>query len=137
MYDYAALRQLVNKHDETLTRGMEESKKDDDIVQFDTPALVVTKNSDDKARHLQSTVMKHSVTFPAILEFVQKNRNLIGEECAALKPVEDRKKKPEDFPKLKIEKRLEKMISRFDIAVWEFDDEFESSELVFSIILNK
>jgi hypothetical protein len=137
VYDYAALRQLVNKHDETMTRDMDESKKDEDIVQFDTPSLVVTKHCDSSKRHLQSTVLKHSVTFPAILEFVQKNRNLIGEECAALKPVEDRKKKPEDFPKLKIEKRLEKMISRFDIAVWEFDDEYESSELVFAIVVNK
>jgi hypothetical protein len=139
VYDYASIRELVLKHDKFLTADVDEKKRNKDIVEFVTPALVVTKKSADVG-HLKSAVLKHTVTLAAIIEFVNKNRHLIMEDDGGnlvLRPKEDREKDPDDFDKLSFESRYRRLLNNYDSDIWEFDDEYSSNELVFSVIVNR
>lgn len=127
------------KHDKFLTADVDEKKRNKDIVEFVTPALVVTKKSADVG-HLKSAVLKHTVTLAAIIEFVNKNRHLIMEDDGGnlvLRPKEDREKDPDDFDKLSFESRYRRLLNNYDSDIWEFDDEYSSNELVFSVIVNR
>ena len=130
--------QLSNKYDESIQNLSQEQKEQ---VHFVTPELILTKyRTPSEQNGLKSCFFKGVVTPAEILRFIKSNRNLI---CYAdngvfrLRSVEERKKYPSDFQKLPIESMLQKLDNKFDGEIWEFDDEYPSSELLFAVVVNR
>ena len=101
-----------------------------DSVEFDTPSLIITS----KGAQTRNRFLKYDVTPQAILEFVQKNRHLLNQDRNG-DLIFDDKTPLEKRPKsLYYEAHLEKLIRRdIDVRIVEFDDQFNSEELVYGI----
>jgi len=139
VYGYAAIRDVTNNHDEEINNQLTvEQKKAKErngfkFAAFDRTTLILTDRAQGD-KHSESSSLHYPITAAAILTFIQLNRHLINDKLGFRK--EGINKQPGDFPELKIEAQLQ-TLGKFDAEIWEFDDRFEKSELVYSIIVNK
>jgi hypothetical protein len=138
IYSYTALRDIINKNDATLNLGKKGA------VAFKNPELIVTQQLEE-TNPFKGTHLKHTLTPTHILKFLELNQKyLVGDEGALeFNPDGDGDADyngdgEDDLP---IMKRLAQLDDEFEAEIIEFDDEFKSiglsSELVFSIIINK
>jgi hypothetical protein len=140
IYGYAKLQNLINENDRAVRDGKPAKtdgfigfyKKDKPLVDFNTPARIVTQDGSqpDRGRYL-----KYDITAQAILKFLELNRKLLNDEN------EKGKKGPivvdesdVEHPPLAFEKELRKIIAlNLDARITEFDDQFSGKELVYGI----
>ncbi len=154
IFNLANLRDFVNKYDEDLClddvvqnsnrKGSRRSRNPNNLVKFLNPTNVVTRHCKESERHLQSTLLKKPITLSEVVAFIRENRNLIEEfpgtfsDSFDLRCWEDRERHPDKFRKLKMEDDFEMLIDRkLDAEIWEFDDEFDDTELLFGIVVNR
>ena len=79
MYCFGDLRAIVKKHEKTFNEGLSNRrKKKAGLVEFDTPALIDTRNS--AANPFPAAKMNNPVTAAAILEFLKLNQKHIRQE---------------------------------------------------------
>lgn len=143
MYSYAAIRDITNKHDIDLNDHLtEEQRRKEErnglkFANFQRTTLILT----DRAvahTHIEHSVIKHEITADNILQFLKLNRNLFIENNNNLEFREEGiDMQPEECTELVIESRLRLLKENIDADIWEFDDKFEKSELVFAIIVNR
>lgn len=137
IYGYATLRSLVKEYDRVVRKGVPArdkgglfgwGAKDKELLDFDTPALVLTQGGAQVRGRLR--YLKYDITPAAILKFLELNRNLIKGDGAELVIEKiDGEHPPSDF-----EKDLKRLIARkIDARITEFDDEFSGAELVYGI----
>jgi hypothetical protein len=138
VYMFGYLRKMVNKHEETFNLDLDEKqKKKKGIVAFDTPALIDTRNSNDK--QFPSTKMNNPVTSAAIQEFMEKNKQYIKDTDWDSDPsfVKDGSSKDPCF----LTEVFKEFAKKFDADIIEFDDEFADVKigrtLVYSIIVSR
>jgi len=136
IYGYANLRKLIKEYDRAIREGIPAkekgnffgfNKKDKPLVDFDTPALIVTVkgSQEDRGRYL-----KYDITAQAILKFLELNRKLLKDENGDIVLDESEV----EHPPLKFEKELRDLIDRrLDARITEFDDQFNNNELVYGI----
>jgi len=135
IYKYANLRNLINEYDSAIRKGVPAkdkgnffgfNKKDKPLVHFNTPALIVTNDgAQDRGRYL-----KYDITAQAILKFLELNRNLLKDENGDIVLDESEG----EHPPLDFEKELRSFIGYgYDARITEFDDQFNSNELVYGI----
>jgi hypothetical protein len=139
VYRYASIRNLVRKHDRNLSSYVPGCCGSEvELVDFITPSNVVTQRCACCAKNkvLKSAYLRHCISPRSILKFIQDNRNFI-DEGTRLRPLEDRNKHTNEFNKLHFEIKLERMVSKFDADIWEFDDEYVGSELIFAVVVNR
>jgi hypothetical protein len=138
IYGYANLRNLVKEHDRVYRKGVPAkdkggflgfNKKDKKLVDFDTPAHIVTQ---DGAQPDRGRYLKYDITAQAILKFLELNRNLLKEDKDGGDIVLDESEG--ENPPLAFETKLRKFIGLGqDARIIEFDDEFSSKNLVYGI----
>lgn len=141
VYTFSDVREIVRDHEETFNQGLSDrEKKKKEIVAFDTPALVDTRNSASKP--FLSTKMNNPVTAVAIKEFLDRNKKYFKQgftEDPSFVPGTN--KDPIWFVD-----ELTKLGSAFDADIVEFDDEFSTKkfkmsfkniQLVYSVVVNR
>jgi len=132
VYRFANMRNLVRKHDQTITRKYGYFGKATKH-EFDTPALIITQDGgqDDD----DNIYLKYPITLPAIITFLEKNRKFYIEdyENAYLK-FDKNHSEMEEFG---IE-RMMKDLGKQDIKIIDYDDSYtdEQGGLVYAVILN-
>jgi len=152
IFHVAAIRDFVNEHHEDLYQDESVQKSNQrntsarnpkDLVKFANVSNIITRHCEDSKRHLQSTFLKKPIIFSEVVEFARENRNLLKEihdvhsDEYKLRNLEDREKPWNKFPKSSMEKDFEALGRKFDGEIVEFDDEFDNSELLFGIVLNR
>lgn len=114
----------------------EKEKKENNIVEFDSPALVITRKS--TGRVLQSTLLKHEVTADNVLQFIQKNRRHLTNDDSGNIIFDTSGKNTKPLP---IETKLEALKGKFDADIIEFDDDEANkglkSQLLYGIVVNR
>ncbi len=103
-----------------------------ETVQFINPGLILTQ--------MASPREHGSINIRDILLFLEANRHMIHNvkfTKIELRPLADREKDAEDFEKSQLEIDVKRICDSIEAEIFEFDDEFEGHELLFSIILNK
>jgi len=141
VYYFAEIRDIVKKHEMhfNITPGMtEEDKKLKQLVAFDTPALVDTRES--AYDPFPAAKLKNPVTFAAVKEFLIRNKGYFKQPDITTAP-EFVYEGHNDDPIYMLE-CLEKMTATFDADIVEFDDKFaqeglKDTELVYAIIVNR
>lgn len=139
IYYFADVRDIVRDHEATLSNNRdlsEEEKKEAILVEFDSPALVWTQESADKV--FPSTYMHNPVTFPAIIEFLNKNRGYIKQDSMTDYPTfvpDGSNTAPQAMLNILDD------LDDFDADIVDFDDQFCeegcATELIFSIIVDR
>lgn len=137
VYSLGDLRQIVLDHGANFNEEMtEKEKKENNIVEFDTPALVITKKS--TGRVFQSTLLKHEVTADNVLQFIKKNRRYLTNDDSGKIIFDTSGMNTEPLP---IEKKLEALKGKFDADIIEFDDDEANkglkSQLLYGIVVNR
>jgi hypothetical protein len=141
VYYFAEIRDIVKKHEMhfNLTPGLtEEDKKLKQLVAFDTPSLVDTRES--AYNPFPAAKLKNPVTFSAVKEFLKRNFQYFKQTDITSAPefvYEGHNKDPIYMIEI-----LEKMTATFDADIVEFDDKFATegfrdTELVYAIIVNR
>ena len=135
IYDFADIRDLIKKHHIADLFG-NSKYRGGELVEFVRPELIVTQKSSEDS--VESTYLKHPITFDAMLKFFELNRHLIYQHRHdfRLRPKEDRGKDPADIDKLTVEKSIEAYTRKYNAEIVEVDDEYPD-ELLFSIVLNR
>ena len=137
MYGFGFLRSVVDTHEKTFNEHLSDQKKKEvGIVEFDTPALVDTRNS--AANPFPEAKLKNPITAAAILEFLRLNKKYIRQaEFEDLEFAKD----GDNTENIFLTKKLEELGENFDADIVEFDDQFADerlfSTLVFSIVVNR
>lgn len=137
IYDLEFLRSVVDTHEKTFNEHLSDRKKKEvGIVEFDTSALVDTRNS--AADPFPKAKLKHPITAAAILQFLRLNKKYIRQsEGEDLEFAKD----GDNTENIFFTKKLEDLGENFDADIVEFDDEFAEgrlfSTLVFSIVVNR
>lgn len=136
VYYFASIREIVKEHEATFHLDLtDEEKKCKTLVNFDTPALIITQQSDFKP--FPSTFMHAPVTFAAIKEFLEKNKKYIKQDGMTDYPVFV----PEGDNTVDVS--LIKIMSDMDsdCEFIDFDDRLSEeglkSELIFSVMINR
>lgn len=137
MYEFQDLRTIVSTHEKYFNMDLTESEKEEvGIVEFNTPALVDTRNS--AANPFPAAKLKNPVSAAAVLEFLKLNTNYIRHEEGSnmeFVPSGDNTELPFTA------KKLTALQEKFDADIAEFDDEFANnglkSTLVYSIVVNR
>ena len=149
VYTYATIRDVVNEHDHQMRQGKPAKTKkrfgfipgaEKPLVNFNTPALVVTKLGAQIVRH--NFFLRHSVTADMIRKFLQLNRNLLkepngGGDISFQDDEEERAKPSSGFEPLTLEERMVEL-SRFDGELLEYDDRLSNKDgIVYGITINR
>ena len=114
------------------------------LVNFTDTHLIGFGNDDDERKYgyqrLDSTQLKYPVSMQMIIEFIQLNRHLIKHEKEAHLSINYDGLKDEEkecnYPPLPLEETIS-MMMKDDISLYEFDDRFANSELIYGILVNK
>lgn len=139
MYCFGDLRAIVKKHEKTFNEDLSNRrKKQVGLVEFDTPALVDTRNA--AANPFPAAKMKNPVTAAAILRFLKLNQKHIrqdeGEDPQFVRSGEDNEGHIPHMIGV-----LEALGSEFDADILEFDDEHTDvglrNTLVYSVVVNR
>lgn len=137
MYNFGFLRSVVDTHEKTFNEHLSDRKKKEvGTVEFDTPALVDTRNS--AADPFPKAKLKNPITAAAILQFLRLNKKYIRQsEGEYLRFAKD----GDNTENIFLTKKLEELGGNFDADIVEFDDQFADeklfSTLVFSIVVNR
>jgi hypothetical protein len=148
VYTYATIRNVVNEHDNQIREGKPAKTKkrfgfipgkDKPLVNFDTPALVITKQgAQEQDRNLS---LKYPITAAAIKSFLERNRNLLKEDSGGDIQFQDDEKKrakpSSDFDALSCEKGMA-VLSQFDGDLLDYDDRLSTEDgIVYGITINR
>lgn len=131
MYTFATLRQVVNDH--SVTFGDDGSGHE--RVTFVRPHLIVTQLDEQCMETRPNAYLKSSVTAAELLLFLQLNRNYYTEALAF--NVDWKLKTAEQTKPFEFEDELEIMANKYDAEFWEYDDQFQNSELVYGVVVNR
>lgn len=131
MYSFQSLREIVNNHSVTFGDTDTEHEK----VTFVKPQLIVTQLDEKNMETRPNAYLKNSVTAAEMLEFLQLNRNYYNEDLSFNE--EWKLKTAADTAPLDFEDELEVMANKYDAEFWEYDDQFQDSELVYGVIVNR
>jgi hypothetical protein len=141
VYYFASVRDIVRDHaaniDDNKDLTEEEIKERGGLVKFDMPALVWTQDTDYKV--FPSTYMHNPITFPAIIDFLERNRKYIKQDEMTDYPTfvpDGSNTTPQAMLQV-----LDDMAEQFDADIIDFDDQFSENaletELIFSVIVNR
>ena len=139
MYTFADLRKMVDTHEEIFNQDISASElgkvdKEGGLFAFERPELIDTRNS--AANPFPAAKMNNPVTAAAVLEFLKLNEENIGQDDKGnLKFV-----KNNSIPNPTLDRMISSLSAvggEFDADIVEFDDEFASSTLVYSIVVNR
>lgn len=147
VYQYVELRKIVKEHEFTMSGNRERSEKEKEkipIVNFTTPAWVVTENADKKAQVFSKAKLRHVVTADAILQFItdKKNRGYLKVDKDGVGyDGFDKSGENNDQTPLMV-KLLTGLRGNFDADIIEYDDfkvdnGFLKSELLYTVIVNR
>lgn len=147
VYQYVELRKIVKEHEFTMNGNRERSEKEKEkipIVNFTTPAWVVTENADKKAQVFSKAKLRHVVTADAILQFItdKKNRGYLKVDKDGVGyDGFDKSGENNDQTPLMV-KLLTGLRGNFDADIIEYDDfkvdnGFLKSELLYTVIVNR
>jgi hypothetical protein len=109
------------------------------MVEFDRPSLILTQGVDDKDRMFKNTYLKHPITASAVHTFTESNRKkgLLGYDDGLVFKPGCWKTRNEPIKELPIEQKLKDLMEKFDADIVEFDDEFDASECIYSVVINR
>lgn len=138
MYSFQNLRAIVKEHEKTFNEGLSAAEQAEvGIVEFDSPSLVDTRNSD--YNPFPSAKMRNPVKSADILHFLEKNYKYLRQGEG-----EDMEFAPEgDITELPYMAKKLKELDSVDGDIIEFDDQFSESEemsettLVYGIVVNR
>mmetsp|Transcript_21018 Transcript_21018/g.26537 ORF Transcript_21018/g.26537 Transcript_21018/m.26537 type:complete len:458 (+) Transcript_21018:143-1516(+) len=143
IYQYVYIRRMVQEHESTVNgndKKTEEEKKSIPIIEFDTPALVVTDNA--AGVEFKKSKLKHVITAAAIREFLTRNRAYVKEDKGGDLTFDETGKNKEIT---KVEEKLRSLEGRFNADIIEYDDSYVNnegllglgSELLYSVVVNR
>jgi hypothetical protein len=136
VYQYVNLRKIVLEHD--LRYASEADKAKNEMVEFKTPAHVVTTKSAESNNRFKSALLKHEVTVAAIETFIRDNMKWLKVDGGS---IVFSGKDDDSTNGVGVFEDVIKDLKTDDADIVEYDDQYVdeamSSELVFSIIVNR
>lgn len=132
MYIFQSLRQVVLDHSETFGDDGSNHEK----VKFIKPQLIITQLDERCEKTRPNAYLTNSVTAKELLEFLQLNRNYYDDVDLSFNENWREKTAAETKP-MEFEDELEIMANQYDLEFWEYDDEFQSHELVYGVLVNR
>ena len=133
MYIFQSLRQVVLDHS-VPPYGKDGS--DHEKVTFNKPELIITQHDERCEKTRPNAYLTNSVTAKELVEFLKLNRHYYNDTDLTFNENWKEKTAAETKP-MSFEDELEEMADKHDLEFWEYDDEFQSHELVYGVIVNR